>query len=60
MCIACELGYWAMIDALEAERDAAKNNIAADDPLFACEPAGERAEAEPVRPAQQAVDEPTP
>ena len=20
MCIACELGYWAMIDALEAER----------------------------------------
>lgn len=22
MCIACELGYWAMVDAIEAERGA--------------------------------------
>ena len=32
MCIACELGYWAMIDALEAERNAAKKSIAVEDP----------------------------
>jgi len=31
MCIACELGYWMMIDALEAER-------ASRDPNFSCEP----------------------
>ena len=25
MCIACELGYWSMIDAIEAERAAAND-----------------------------------
>jgi hypothetical protein len=24
MCIACEIGYWSMVDALEAERSASK------------------------------------
>ena len=35
MCIACELGYWAMIDALEAER-AAKAEIPRE-PGFVCD-----------------------
>lgn len=59
MCIACELGYWAMIDALEAERDAAKKNIAINNPVFTCEPWAEKTELEPPLP-QRTVDEPTP
>jgi len=25
MCIACELGYWAMVDAIEAERKTSRS-----------------------------------
>ncbi|MFY9687147.1 MAG: hypothetical protein WAJ88_15215 [Pseudolabrys sp.] len=60
MCIACELGYWAMVDALEAERSAARQNVAGDDPVFACEPDPEKAEPETAPRAQRTVDEPTP
>jgi hypothetical protein len=60
MCIACELGYWAMVDALEAERDAARKNIAIRDPVFACEPGDEKAETERTLIAQRTVDEPAP
>jgi hypothetical protein len=58
MCIACELGYWAMVDALEAERSAARQDAA--DPVLACEPGPEKAEPETAPPAQRTVDEPTP
>jgi hypothetical protein len=38
MCIACELGYWSMIDALEAERSASKKKIVPEvDSDFICE-----------------------
>jgi len=40
--MACELGYWTMIDALESER-------ASRDPNFVCEP-----EAAPDRAVQEA------
>jgi hypothetical protein len=60
MCIACELGYWAMIDALEAERNAAKKGIAVEDPPFACEPSAEGAEPNPAPGVQRTVDEPAP
>ncbi len=39
MCIACELGYLSIIDALEAERNALREREKA--PQFACEPAAE-------------------
>ena len=48
MCIACELGYWAMVDALEAERNATQKSIAVEEPSFACEPAIEDAESGPA------------
>lgn len=60
MCIACELGYWAMVDALEAERNAAKRNITAEDPRFACEPGGEEAEPSPAPRGRRTADEPAP
>jgi len=61
MCIACELGYWAMVDALEAERNAAKKkSIAVEDPSFACEPAIEEVESSPAQRVQRTVDEPAP
>jgi hypothetical protein len=59
MCIACELGYWAMVDALEAERNAAKGTTVKD-PSFACEPSVEETESSPAPRAQQTVDEPAP
>jgi hypothetical protein len=38
MCIACELGYWSMIDAFEAERSASKKKIVPEgDSDFICE-----------------------
>ena len=65
MCIACELGYWSMVDALEAERAASKGKATrADEGGFACE-----ASAEPGpkskskrrrRGVQQSTDEPAP
>lgn len=60
MCIACELGYWTMVDALEAERNAAKKIIAVEDPPFACEPGAEEAEPSPAPRVQRTVDEPAP
>lgn len=54
MCIACELGYWSMVDALEAERNAKKKNAGVDAD-FACETSPER----PKR-AQRSSDEPAP
>jgi hypothetical protein len=59
MCIACELGYWAMIDALEAERDAAKKN-SIDNLVFTCEPGSEKVDETPPLPAQRTVNESTP
>jgi hypothetical protein len=56
MCIACELGYWAMVDALEAERDAAKKRAAVVDPTFVCEPGADEVAQRP----QRTVDEPAP
>lgn len=60
MCIACELGYWAMVDALEAEQKALRQNAARDDPIFACDPGAEKVEPETVPRAQRTVDEPAP
>jgi hypothetical protein len=60
MCIACELGYWAMVDALEAERNAAKKNNAVDHPAFSCEPDVEEAEPSPAPRVQRTADEPAP
>ena len=57
MCIACELGYWSMIDALEAERSAQRDKATPKETDFACDPGAEPAEREcPPR----AADEPTP
>ncbi|HXX09763.1 MAG TPA: hypothetical protein VEJ43_17040 [Pseudolabrys sp.] len=55
MCIACELGYWMMIDALEAER-AAKGDVTRGQSDFACDaPSG------PVpHPSETVTDERTP
>ena len=57
MCIACELGYWSMIDALEAERIAQREKTAPLAGQFACEPGAEPDKREhPPLP----VDEPAP
>ena len=58
MCIACELGYWTMVDALEAERNAAKKSITVEDPSFACEPSAEGTEPIPAPRVQRTMDEP--
>ena len=58
MCIACELGYWTMVDALEAERNAAKKSITVEDPSFACEPSAEGTEPSPAPRVQRTMDEP--
>jgi len=55
MCIACELGYWSMVDALEAERGAATKKNAGAGADFACETSPEQ-----PRPAQRSSDEPAP
>lgn len=57
MCIACELGYWSMLDALEAERKALREKAAPAAERFACESGEEPAEREQ---APQSVDERTP
>lgn len=56
MCIACELGYWMMVDALEAER-AAKGDVArTGESDFVCD-----APAEPVPHSSETItDERTP
>jgi len=55
MCIACELGYWSMIDALEAERNAAREKTASAAEQFTCEPV---AEPDARNHPQQSVNEP--
>ena len=57
MCIGCELGYWSMIDALEAERNALREKVAPAEPRFACEASAEP-DAREYPP--QSMDEPTP
>jgi hypothetical protein len=37
MCIACELGYWAMIDALEAERASQGKAARVNETKFICD-----------------------
>jgi hypothetical protein len=61
MCIACELGYWSMVDALDAERAAYKKKAArGDDPGFACEVPAERPKRKRDARARQSTDEPAP
>ena len=61
MCIACELGYWSMVDALDAERAGSKKKAArADDPGFACEVPAERPKRKRRVRVQQTTDEPAP
>jgi len=61
MCIACELGYWSMIDALAAERSASeKQNARTDDADFACEASDGATAREPRKRAQRLPDEPAP
>jgi hypothetical protein len=37
MCIACELGYWVMIDALEAERASKGEIVRINETDFVCD-----------------------
>ena len=60
MCIACELGYWSMVDALDAEGAASKKKARADDPGFACEVPAERPKRKRHARVQQSTDEPAP
>jgi hypothetical protein len=59
MCIACELGFLSMIDALEAERRALmeKDGLAGEIG-FRCEAAGEPVRAELPGEALRTADEP--
>ena len=42
MCIACELGYWSMLDGLDAERRASREKDGLSDKTgFLCESPGE-------------------
>ena len=58
MCIACELGYWSMVDALDAEGAPSNKKARADDPGFACEVPAERPKRK--RRVRQSTDEPAP
>jgi hypothetical protein len=61
MCIACELGYWSMIDALEAERNASKKKAArAADGDFRCDAPVEQPARKRRRRAPRPPDEPAP
>lgn len=44
MCIACELGYWSMIDAVEADRVSREKAASAAEAGFVCEPDVEKPE----------------
>ena len=59
MCIACELGYLSMIDALEAERRAAEKRNQGE-PVLTCEPTAEPAISSEGRSLQRLADEPAP
>ena len=61
MCIACELGYWSMIDALEAERSASnKKVVRVDEADFVCEAPAEQPGRKRRRRAPRPSDEPAP
>jgi hypothetical protein len=65
MCIACELAYWSMIDALETERAVSRKKAArADDAAFACEVSAEQPKRTKRKRrrgrVQQSTDEPAP
>jgi hypothetical protein len=49
-----------MVDAIEAERNAAKKNNAVDHPAFSCEPGIEGPEPGPTPRVQRTADEPAP
>lgn len=56
MCIACELGYWAMVDAIEAERGALPmRRDSSEHRAFECEPADPAADGgrDSARPADE-------
>jgi hypothetical protein len=57
MCIACELGYFAMIDALEAERAAKAETARANEPGFVCDAPPDPSKR---RTSEAIVDEPAP
>jgi hypothetical protein len=57
MCIACELGYFAMIDALEAERAAKAETARANEPGFVCDAPTDPSKR---RTSEAIVDEPAP
>jgi hypothetical protein len=59
MCIACELGFLSMVDALEAERSAMEKR-ARDESAFACEPTSESDNLPERRRVQRSADEPAP
>jgi hypothetical protein len=58
MCIACELGYLSMIDALEAEQKSAREKPASAAGRFVCEPDAEPEVRERAVQSAQSVDEP--
>jgi hypothetical protein len=57
MCIACELGYWPMVDALEAERAAKGETASVKEPGFVCDAPTEPSER---KTSEAIVDEPAP
>ncbi len=59
MCIACELGYLSMVDALEAERAASQKRVR-NDAAFICEPATEAESSHEGHGTQQSAGEPAP
>jgi hypothetical protein len=59
MCIACELGYWSMVDALAAERKMSmKTDGHSEEAGFACETPGEPLNKELRTNTPESVDEP--
>jgi hypothetical protein len=61
MCIACELGYWSMVDAIEAERSASKKKVVRVDAAdFVCEESPEQPQPKRRRRAPRPPDEPAP
>jgi hypothetical protein len=61
MCIACELGYWSMVDAIEAERSASKKKVVRVDAAdFVCEEPAQEPRPKRRRRAPRPPDEPAP
>ena len=60
MCIACELGYWSMVDAHDAERASRRKAARAEDADFACEVPAEQPKRKRRARVRQSTDEPAP